>query len=120
MAGYRSEVSNLREEVSKRQSDIQKTGDEKEAYVQKISDLKEENFELHATLKESTHLTQRLEMECDKYLFEISELKSKVNTKEEDLRVAFQAINESQRIHAEEKGALRGELRWVKYIPMND
>ncbi len=101
----------MRLDLGNRQSDIHKSAAERDAIHQKAIQNREECLTLQAMVKELENANQRLEKDCLKYTREIDELKERNTIKENDLRNALTSLNESQRIHAEEKGTLRGELR---------
>ncbi len=92
---------------------MEKTYAEREDIQDKFESHKEVVMRLESKLRESESIIQRLEREEIRQSSEISELKSQLNQKDNDLRMTLASMQEYQRTSTEERTSLRSELRLI-------
>ena len=108
--GYKDEITSLRSELSRRQSDAERSSIEKAEIDKKASDLREEIVKIQASLRESEGLAQRQEMETARLTKDLEQTKELLTQKDADWRSTLNSLHEVQRQVAEERGSSRSEI----------
>ena len=110
----KEEVSTLKNELDKKQSNLDRYANEKINLDKTISDLKEELIKCQSSLRESETSTRSYERDSDRQKMELDMLRAQLNQKDLDMRSTLASLQESQTRMAEDKSELRAELTICK------
>ena len=102
---------NLRMELGRRQSDVQRSSEEKAENDRVMSQLREDLISVKAEVRELENDKIRLEAETNRLTEALTEAKNLVQSRDADLRASLASFNEIQRSHTEEKTDMRIEIK---------
>jgi len=108
--GYKDEIASLRTEINRRQSEVERSSNEKAEVDRKASGLREEVVKLEAAVRESEGLVQRQELEMVRVSKELDQTKELLTQKDADWRSTLSSLHEVQRQVADERGTSRAEI----------
>lgn len=111
VTGYKDEIVSLRGELGRRQSDVERSSNEKAELDRKSSELREEIVKMQANLREAEGSASRNEKEVQRITNEFEQTREQLSQKELDLRSALNSMSEIQRQVTEERGTSRSEIR---------
>jgi len=112
VSNYRDEITSLKDEISRKGSDLAKHVEEKMTFEQSNKEI---NDRLHAVISESKvmeNCKQRFERELNTLTIELQYAKTAIVEKDRDLRSTINSLNEIQRQFSEEKGERKFEMRF--------
>lgn len=106
----KQDIENLRTELTKKQSDTEKSYLKEAELDRKYVEMREENFRLQSELREAETWNKQYEREVERLSSELTLTKEHTILKETDLRSTLASLSELQRQSAEDKSELKAEL----------
>jgi hypothetical protein len=111
---HSNDVSNLRSELNRRSSEVERSMNDRVDWDKKYSEVREQLLCAQSSVREAESALNRVEQEKQRLTNDLDLSRSQLAQKDADLRQTLTSLQDIQKQGMEEKYSIRAELRFVE------